>query len=128
MESNFGDILKQLRQQENETQPMLAKILGVSRSTISMYESGAREPNFEMLEAIADHYNVDMNFLSGYNKNTSEDKKVPATETDDGQIGKIMHIVKNLNPENQNKVADYAHKLSEIQQMQEAADDSLATE
>ena len=61
----FGEILRALRIQENETQPMLADILGISRSAVSMYESGAREPNFEILEAIADHYNVDMDYLLG---------------------------------------------------------------
>lgn len=61
----FGEILRALRIQENETQPMLADLLGISRSAVSMYESGAREPNFEILEAIADHYNVDMDYLLG---------------------------------------------------------------
>lgn len=63
---DFGARLKELRKSENETQPMLAEAIGVSRSAISMYESGAREPDFETLEAIADHYNVDMNYLMGW--------------------------------------------------------------
>lgn len=63
---DFGTRLKELRKSENETQPMLAEAIGVSRSAISMYESGAREPDFETLEAIADHYNVDMNYLMGW--------------------------------------------------------------
>lgn len=40
-------------------------MLGISKSTISMYENGNREPNFETLECIADYFNVDMNFLLG---------------------------------------------------------------
>lgn len=28
-----------------------------------MYENGNREPDFETLEAIADYFNVDMNYL-----------------------------------------------------------------
>jgi SOS-response transcriptional repressor LexA/transcriptional regulator with XRE-family HTH domain len=59
------DVLRELRKSNNETQPMLAKTLGVSRSTISMYESGQREPDLKTLHAIADHYNVDMNYLTG---------------------------------------------------------------
>lgn len=65
----FGARLKELRKSENETQPMLAEAIGVSRSAISMYESGAREPDLETLEAIADHYNVDMNYLIGWSEN-----------------------------------------------------------
>ncbi len=63
MMSSFHVILKQLRKNSNMTQPELAQKLGVSRSAISMYELGSREPDFETLEAIADVFNVDMNTL-----------------------------------------------------------------
>ncbi|MCQ2439450.1 MAG: helix-turn-helix transcriptional regulator [Oscillospiraceae bacterium] len=42
------------------TQQDLANALGVSKSTISLYENGNREPDFEMMERIADHFNVNM--------------------------------------------------------------------
>lgn len=45
--------------------PEFAEKLSVAKSTISMYEVGKREPDFETLESIADFYNVDMNFLLG---------------------------------------------------------------
>ncbi len=35
----------------------------ISKSAISMYENGNREPDFETLEAIADFFNVDINLL-----------------------------------------------------------------
>lgn len=47
------------------TQEELASALGVSRSTIGMYETGSREPGFETSEAIADIFNVDMDYLMG---------------------------------------------------------------
>ena len=59
----FKDMLKYLRLRENFSQAELAKKLGVSKSTISMYEVGNRQPDFETLENIADLFNVDMNFL-----------------------------------------------------------------
>ena len=59
----FKDMLKFLRLRENFSQAELAKKLGVSKSTISMYEVGNRQPDFETLENIADLFNVDMNFL-----------------------------------------------------------------
>lgn len=61
----FGRILKNLRKDHGDTQADLAKYLGISRSAISMYESGEREPDFETLEAIADYFNVNMDFLLG---------------------------------------------------------------
>ena len=61
--SKFQRIFKNLREQKNMTQEELAKALGVSKSTIGMYERGDREPNFEKLEVIADYFNVNMSDL-----------------------------------------------------------------
>ena len=63
--ASFKEMLKYLRMRENLSQSELADKLGVAKSTISMYEVGKREPDFETLEAIADFFNVDMNFLLG---------------------------------------------------------------
>ena len=62
---NFPVMLRTLRKQAKMTQPDLAERLGISRSAVSMYESGSREPNFAMLRQIAELFNVDMNTLSG---------------------------------------------------------------
>lgn len=61
--NKFHRKLKNIRNSRKITQGELAKALGVSRSTIGMYESGVREPNFEMLEAIADYFNINMSDL-----------------------------------------------------------------
>lgn len=60
----FGDVLRSLRLNAGLSQEELGKKLGLAKSTISMYESGTREPNLEVLEAIADTFNVDMNTLT----------------------------------------------------------------
>lgn len=63
--ASFKDMLRYLRTREKLSQAELADKLGVAKSTISMYEVGKREPDFETLESIADLFNVDMNFLLG---------------------------------------------------------------
>ena len=60
---SFAVNFKKLREEADLTQDMLSRALGISKSTISMYENGNREPDFEMLELIARYFNVDMNFL-----------------------------------------------------------------
>ena len=60
----FKDVLKRLRATAGLNQEELAKKIGCSKSAISMYENGAREPDLETLEAIADIFNVDMNTLT----------------------------------------------------------------
>lgn len=67
----FKDVFKELRQARDLTQAELAKRLGVSRSTIGMYEAGARRPDYDDLEAIADFFNVDMAFLLGETNKTT---------------------------------------------------------
>ncbi len=61
----FKDELKRLRKQDGLTQAELSSRLGIAKSTISMYECGNREPDFETLELFADFFNVDMNRLIG---------------------------------------------------------------
>ncbi len=73
--SDFKDMLKYLRNRENLSQAELAQKLGVGKSTISMYEVGKRQPDFETLELIADFFNVDMNFLLGKQILTAKDNK-----------------------------------------------------
>lgn len=61
----FKDRLKQMRQSAGLTQSELAEKLGVSTSTVSMYEVGSRKPSFEILEQLADFFNVDTDYLMG---------------------------------------------------------------
>lgn len=76
----FGENLKALRKARGLTQEEFAKQSGISRSAIGMYESGKREPkNFEMLETIADFFNVDMNTLLGTSKAPAPPAAQPPT-------------------------------------------------
>ncbi len=64
--ADFKDRIKELRIENELTQDGLAQALGVSRSTIGMYETGKREADYETLELIADYFNVDINYLIGW--------------------------------------------------------------
>lgn len=68
---NFQNIFKRLRISTGLTQVEMAKELKISRSTIGMYETGAREPDFETLEKIADFFNVDIDYLLGRTDKTT---------------------------------------------------------
>ncbi len=63
--SEFTERFKQLRIASGFSQQKLADLLDVSKSTVNMYERGARKPRIDQLEAIADCFNVDMDYLSG---------------------------------------------------------------
>ena len=63
--SSFGDRLRILRLEHGLSQGKLSEYIGVSKSSINMYERGEREPGFETIEAIADFFNVDIDYLLG---------------------------------------------------------------
>ena len=47
--AQFDRILKLLRTEKKMSQQELADALGISKSSINMYERGERQPNFEVL-------------------------------------------------------------------------------
>ena len=70
--AQFDKILKLLRNERNMSQQELADALGISKSSINMYERGERQPNFEILETIADYFNVDIDYLLGRTTKTTK--------------------------------------------------------
>ena len=91
--SSFSENLRYLRKRADMTQPELAQKLGISRSTISMYELGSREPNFETLEAIADFFNVDMNYLTGTDPEKNESAAFISDELSEAKRKLIQRIL-----------------------------------
>ncbi len=63
--SGFSEQLAALRRARNMTQAQLAKALGISKSAVSMYERGNREPELELLQAMADLFGVSVGALLG---------------------------------------------------------------
>lgn len=57
--------LKELRDERRLNQEGLAQKLNVSQSTISAYEVGERTPDLETLIAIANFFNVSLDYLAG---------------------------------------------------------------
>ena len=61
----FAERLKELRMKKGYSQQDLATKIGLSKSSISMYEVGAREPSLEVLELVGDFFNVTTDYLLG---------------------------------------------------------------
>ena len=127
---NFQNIFRKLRTSSNLTQSALAEKIGISRSTIGMYETGAREPDFETLEKIADYFNVDIDFLLG---RTNQTTMLPETIGKYSKTHELDVIYEQLSDHNQRKVLTYSKNLLSTQQMEDdllpnAANDRNATE
>lgn len=55
--------LKQLRRQHGISQLKLAMDLGLNQNSISRYESGEREADYQTLIRLADYFNVSVDYL-----------------------------------------------------------------
>ncbi len=75
----FSQIVKSLRLERGWSQQEVADRAGLNKMTISQYESGKRKPSFEVIEALAEIFHVDMNYLLGY---TDKIEKPAGDETD----------------------------------------------
>lgn len=66
---DFSDRLKQLRKENGLTQAELAKALGVSASTVALWETGRRKPQFEMFDKLSGYFVRSMDYILGTSDN-----------------------------------------------------------
>ena len=64
----FGENLMELRKFHNMSQEELAELIGISRQTLSKYETGESLPDIEKCKMIADVFGVLLDDLVKYNK------------------------------------------------------------
>ncbi len=66
--------LKELRKTKNISQMKLAMDLGMNQNSISRYETGERQADYETLIAFADYFNVSIDYLLGRTDNPNLNK------------------------------------------------------
>lgn len=64
-EELFPYRLRQLREQRRMNRAALSECCGLSKNAISRYERGEREPTMSALIAIADFFEVSVDYLLG---------------------------------------------------------------
>lgn len=126
---NFQNIFKRLRTSSRLTQAEMAEKLGISRSTIGMYETGAREPDFETLEKIADFFNVDTDYLLGRTEKTSilpetighyylnnETREIAQEVFENPELRSLFHVARDIPPERLKAHIAFMKSLKEQEQ------------
>lgn len=76
---NFGKRLRQLRKEKGLTQAELAKLLSIGESTVSFYESGKRQPDYETLIRLAEVFNVSVDYLLGRTEHKAPNTNKPGS-------------------------------------------------
>ena len=57
--------IRDLRKRKKLTMKQLGQVIGVAESTISLYESGKRQPDNDTLQKFADYFDVSVDYLLG---------------------------------------------------------------
>lgn len=81
---NFGDNLKTLRDENGLTQKELGKHLGMTKANISKMELGLIEASFSIITAIAELFDVSIDYLLGKSniRNPYKNETIAANRTD----------------------------------------------
>ena len=58
--------LRDLREDADKSQAEIAKIIGTSQSYYAQYENGKRAIPFERMVALAEYYNVSLDYIAGF--------------------------------------------------------------
>lgn len=93
----IGRIIKTMRLSRNMTQKELAARLHQSPSSITMYETGRRAPDYETLEALADVFNVPLSTL------VDETPDVQAEQSQSPRISLIARGMEDMTEEEQER-------------------------
>ena len=63
--TKFAERLRQLREERGVSQAAVSKVLGVSRYSVYAYEKGKSAPTLDGLVALADYFDVTLDYLLG---------------------------------------------------------------
>lgn len=103
-------IIRTLRESQKMTQAELASKLGLSASTIGMYEQDRREPSLEVLKDIAVIFGVSVDYLLG-KETASRDKKI-----DEGYAGELVELFKLLPEDDQQAILNLAKHMAKVKE------------
>ena len=130
-ENILGERLKDCRKRLELTQQEVAEKLGVTSASISSWESGARRPDFEMLDNLSNLYDVSFDYLLGRINTKSNELKEAINKLGNAVSAKYESIIEDavvnllsLDPYGQNAVLNLIENELERCQEQKSLRDS----
>lgn len=82
----LGKRIKELRLEKGLTLKQLGKMLNLGESTMSMYESGKRSPDYNTLLKLSEIFNVSTDYLLGKTEIKNPSDKISNAVEDDPQL------------------------------------------
>lgn len=90
----YGNIIKNLRLENNLKQQDLARILKTAQCTIAKYENEQLEPNINTLQVLANHFNCSVDYILG---RESEDHIIIVNNKQQSQIEELYEKLDRQN-------------------------------
>lgn len=115
--NTFGEILKSLRKEKGISGRELADILKVHKGSISNWETNRRSPDKEMLNVIAEYFEVSVDYLLGRTDERNVHKEKP--KLDEGIKTIAAHRVnpyEDISEEGINKINEYIEMVRMMEQ------------
>lgn len=91
----FGDILKQLREENGLSREDLANALSITYSALSKYETNVRFPDKETLKNIAIYFKVSLDYLLGRTNIRTSADKISESVNDDPELSEFWDTLKD---------------------------------
>ena len=63
--SEFPARLRKLREERRQSRVVVSELCGLDRGAVRCYERGERSPTLEALVALADYFEVSLDYLTG---------------------------------------------------------------
>lgn len=83
----LGDRLRTIRKENNLTQKNIADVLGIDRTTYTVYEGGSITPSPATLVKLSKVYNVTVGYLIGVEDNHPELRREPEEGKEEKALG-----------------------------------------
>ncbi|MEC1583274.1 helix-turn-helix domain-containing protein [Bacillus subtilis] len=112
----LSDRLVKLRKSKKLTQQGLAERLQITRSSLSQYELGNRQPDYETLKRIADFFEVSTDYLLGHRSNIEpvvHEEKTPYNVADDPDLQIAFRDAADFSEEARRQAIDFINYLKE---------------
>lgn len=94
----LGERLKELRVENHLRQDQVARLVNVEKSSISMYETGMRQPSYATLVRLANVFNVTTDYLLGRTNSSPLDLS-GLTAAEAAMINQLVASMTNKNRE-----------------------------
>lgn len=111
--------LKELRLSKNINQKDFAVIIGVSQPTLSQWETGKTQIDYDNLQKLSDYFNVSIDFILGYSDSPNPPKAdTPATQPlpYSARILELAEKINNLSPEMRASIEAQIKLFQQLQQ------------